>query len=341
MILITGATGLLGSHLAYHLLSQGHKVRLLIRNEARKDRLAKTLSFYNVSLSDFEDQIQYAYGDVTDVYSLEDALGNDTEIVFHCAGLVSFSPLDKKKLLHINQEGTHNMVNASLEANVKKFVYVSSIAALGESTSPMINEHNQHFEYNPVSVYGNSKHYGELEVWRGVEEGLEAVIVNPTVIVGPGEWDQGSPRFFRTVWKGMPFFTTGSTGFVDVRDVCRIMSDLAFSNVKNQQFILNNENLNYKQFFNMVADQLSVRRPRFEAQPWMMYAIAGIMGFLSKITRRPAQINSDTAVSAFTQTLYDNSKIQETLQTKLKGIEEAISFTANCFLQDMKKTSAE
>jgi dihydroflavonol-4-reductase len=341
MILITGATGLLGSHLTYHLLKQGHSVRLLIRNEARKERLAKTLSFYSARLSDFENQIQYVEGDVTDVYSIENAITDEIDIVFHCAGLVSFSPLDKRKLLNVNQEGTENMINASLEGNVKKFIYVSSIAALGESTSQMINENNQHFEYNPASVYGNSKHYGELEVWRGVEEGLDAIIVNPTVIVGPGEWKQGSPRFFRTVWKGMPFFTTGSTGFVDVRDVCRIMADLAFSDVKNQQFILNNENLNYKQFFNMVADQLSVRRPRFEAQPWMMYAIAGIMGFFSKITRRPAQINSDTAVSAFTKTLYDNSKIEETLQTNLKGIEEAISFTANCFLQDMKKTSAE
>lgn len=341
MMFVTGATGLLGSHLTYHLLSRGHNVRLLIRNEARKNRLAKTFSFYNASLSDFKNQIEYVKGDVTDVYSIEKALSEEVDVVFHCAGFVSFSPLDKRKLLSINQVGTENMINACLEANVKKFIYVSSIAALGESTSQMINENNQHFEYNPASVYGNSKHYAELEVWRGVEEGLDAVIVNPTVIVGPGEWKQGSPRFFRTVWKGMPFFTTGSTGFVDVRDVCRIMGDLAFSDVNNQQFILNNENLNYKQFFNMVADQLSVRRPRFEAQPWMMYAIAGMMGFFSKITRRPAQINSDTAVSAFTKALYDNSKIEETLQTNLKGIEEAISFTANCFLQDMKKTSAE
>lgn len=159
MMLITGATGLLGSHLTYYLLLKGHNVRLLIRNEARKNRLAKTFSFYNASLSDFENQIEYVEGDVLDVYSIEKALSEEVEVVFHCAGLVSFSPLDKRKLLNINQVGTENMVNACLESNAKKFIYVSSIAALGESTSQMINENNQHFEYNPASVYGNSKHY--------------------------------------------------------------------------------------------------------------------------------------------------------------------------------------
>lgn len=334
MIFVTGATGLVGSHLTYHLVSQGHQVRLLVRNRHKVTRLSRTFNYYGADINDFENQIQLAEGDITDIFSLENALGNDTEYVLHCAGLVSFSPLDKRNLLNINHEGTENMVNASLEAGVKKFIYVSSIAALGDGTESRVKEDNQEFEFNPVSVYGNSKHLAEFEVWRGVEEGMDAVIVNPTVIIGPGEWDQGSPRLFKSVWKGLPFYSTGSTGFIDVRDVARVMVDLVFSDVKNQQFILNSENLNYRQFFNMVADNLSVRRPRFEAQPWMMYFLAAITGFISKITGRRSQINKNTASSAFSKTLYDNSKIQQTLKTNFEGIEKAIAFTAGCFLKD-------
>ncbi len=334
MILVTGATGLVGSHLTYHLVSKGHKVKLLVRSMDKISRLEKTFNYYEDKLSAYEDQITYCQGDILDIFSLEDALGKDTDYVFHCAGLVSFAKKDKKQLMATNKEGTANMVDACIDAGIKKFIYVSSIAALGDSPSNIINEENQAFEFNPLSVYGNSKHYGELEVWRGTEEGMNAVVVNPTVIIGPGEWSQGSPQLFKTIYKGMPFFTTGTTGFVDVRDVAKVMSELAFGEIVNQQFILNNENLNYRQFFNLVADKLSVRRPRFEAQPWMMQALATITVFISKFTGKSAQINSDTASSAFSKTFYDNAKIQEVLETNFEGIENAIAFTAGCFMRD-------
>ncbi|HKK58084.1 MAG TPA: NAD-dependent epimerase/dehydratase family protein [Salinivirga sp.] len=334
MIFVTGATGLVGSHLTYHLISQGHKVKLLVRKKHRISRLARTFQYYGADLNNYDNQIQLVEGDITDIFSLETALETDVDSVIHCAGLVSFSPLDKGNLLNINHHGTENMVNAALEAGVKKFIYVSSIAALGDGSDNKVKEDNQEFEFNPVSVYGNSKHLAELEVWRGVEEGMDAVIVNPTVIIGPGQWDQGSPRLFKSVWKGLPFFTTGTTGFVDVRDVAKAMSDLLFNDISNQQFILNNENLNYRQFFNMVADNLSVRRPRFAAQPWMMYFLAAITGFFSKLTGHRSQINKNTASSAFSKTFYDNSKIEQTLKTNFEGIEKAINFTAGCFLKD-------
>lgn len=334
MIFVTGATGLVGSHLTYHLVSQGHQVKLLVRKKHRINRLARTFHYYGTELSTYENQIQFVEGDVTDIFSLETALGDDVDSVIHCAGLVSFSPLDKRNLLNINHHGTENMVNAALDAGVNKFIYVSSIAALGDSSENKINENNQEFEFNPVSVYGNSKHLAELEVWRGVEEGMDAVIVNPTIIIGPGQWDQGSPRLFKSVWKGLPFFTTGTAGFVDVRDVAKTIRKLLVNEIRNQQFILNNENLNYGQFFNMVADNLSVRRPRFAAQPWMMYVLAAVTGFFSKITGHRSQINKDTASSAFSKTFYDNTKIEQTLKTNFEGIEKAVTFTAGCFLKD-------
>lgn len=334
MVFITGGTGFVGSHLTYHLVKKGYAVRLLIRSKAKIAALSKVFGYYKDDLANYEHLIEYAIGDITNIYSIEDALMNDTDYVFHCAGLVSFWAHDKNRLNAINHEGTANVVNAALDAKVKKLIYVSSIAALGDSASKVISEANHKLEVKPSSYYGKSKHNGELEVWRGTEEGLKVIIINPTVIIGPGRWKEGSPKLFYSMWKGLPFFTKGSTGFVDVRHVTKIMIELTFNDIENQQFILNNENLNYQQFFNLVADNLGVRRPRYEAHPWMLYALASILGFWGKLAKVNTGINKQIASSALSESHYDSSKIEQTLETQFEGIESAVKFTAGCFLKD-------
>ncbi|MFO7863167.1 MAG: NAD-dependent epimerase/dehydratase family protein [Salinivirgaceae bacterium] len=334
MILITGGTGFVGAHLTYQLVTEGHSVRLLIRNREKISALATVFRFYDRELSDFDHLIEFSDGDVSDIFSIKEALGDDTQLVFHCAGVVSFSADDKQKLLDVNFFGTKNMVDASLATNVEKFVYVSSIAALGDSLDEMVSEQNHKYEVDRNSHYGISKRKGELEVWRGSQEGLTTIIVNPTVIVGPGQWSAGSPQLFKTVYKGMPFYTKGSTGFVDVRNVAQSMIKLAFSEIENEHFLLNNSNLGYQQFFNMVADNLSVRRPKYEALPWMMNFAAALLGFFGRISGTPSAINKHVAKSALTQTVYDNTKIQSVLKTDYESIEDAIAFTASCFKRE-------
>jgi dihydroflavonol-4-reductase len=334
MILITGGTGFVGAHLTYHLVAEGYSVRLLIRNREKIKALADTFRFYDRELMEFDNLIEFCEGDVSDIYSLKEGLGNDTRMVCHCAGLVSFSANDKQKLLDVNHFGTKNMIDASLAANVEKFIYVSSIAALGDSLDEMVSEQNHQYEVERHSYYGISKRKGELEVWRGTQEGLKAIIVNPTVIVGPGQWNTGSPQLFKTVWKGMPFYTKGSTGFVDVRNVAQSMIKLAFSEIENEHFLLNNSNLDYQQFFNLVADNLNVKRPKYEALPWMMNFAAALSGLLGHITGKSSSINRHLAKSAVTQTVYNSTKIRSVLKTDYESIEDAIAFTASCFKQD-------
>lgn len=334
MIFITGGTGFVGSHLTYRLVSQGVAVRLLVRNRSKISQLAKVFNYYNDDIARYNSLIEYADGDVTDVYSIQDGLKHDTDYIFHCAGLVSFWKHDKLRLNEVNHSGTANVVNAAIEAGVKKLVYVSSIAALGDSVEKTISEKNHQYDVKPTNYYGKSKHNGELEVWRASEEGLRVIIVNPTVIVGPGQWRDGSPKLFRSVWKGLPFYTNGSTGFTDVRYVVNCMVDLAFGSIENQQFIINNENLNYRQFFNLVADNLRVRRPRFEAQPWLMYFFASILGFFGKLAKINTGINRQLAQSALSVSNYDSSKLEQTIGKSAEPIENAVAFTATSFLKD-------
>jgi nucleoside-diphosphate-sugar epimerase len=187
------------------------------------------------------------------VYALEDALQNITE-VYHCAGLVSFNPKDEKKLFSINVDGTANVVNAALNAGVKKFVHVSSVAAIGRiRPGELINEKMEWTPETSNSRYGYSKYLGEMEVWRGVAEGLDAVVINPSIILGPGNWNEGSTKIFKSVYDEFPWYTEGVSGFVDVEDVAAAMIALMKSDITAEKFIVSAENISYQHLFNMIA----------------------------------------------------------------------------------------
>ena len=223
MIFVTGGTGLVGAHLLYELTLAGHNVKALKRKTSNLQQVVKTFSYYTQNPDELFARIEWVDGDILDYFAIENLLKGVTEI-YHCAAIVSFDPKERKKMISNNVEGTANLVNAAIENGVKKFCHVSSVAALGlVENGAMITEETNWVPSKKVSGYSESKFFSEAEIWRGMEEGLDAVIVNPSIILGPANWDTGSAKMFKTVWDGMKFFTRGITGFIDVKDVVRAM----------------------------------------------------------------------------------------------------------------------
>ena len=299
MILVTGGAGLLGNAVIDMLLNNGEKVRAIYNN---------TLLTKNTS-SNFET----FKCDILDVVTLEDALKDITE-VYHCAGLVSFDPKDENKLYSINVEGTANVINAALNAKVKKFVHVSSVAALGRiRPGEMIDETMVWSEETSNSEYGHSKYLGEMEVWRGVAEGLDAVVVNPSIILGAGNWDEGSTKIFKSVYNEFPWYTDGTTGFVDVEDVAAAMFQLMKSDITAEKFILSAENISYQDMFTMMAKAFGKKLPSKKVTPFIAALTWRLENIKSKFTRVAPLLTKETANTAMTKVAYDNSKLLKAL----------------------------
>ena len=257
--LITGATGFLGSYIARQLLAEGRytTIRAIRRTEKTSEWTA-----------DIADKIEWRTADLTDIFSLEDAM-QGVQHVYHAAAAISFDSNDHRAMLKTNIEGTANVVNAALACGVTKFTHVSSVAALGRNAASTFFDENNKWQTDPLNTtYGISKFNAEQEVWRGSAEGLNVVIVNPSIIIGAFDWRHGSPALIRTVAKGLRFYTTGSTGFVDVRDVATAISMLMQSDITNERYVLNAANATYQSFFNQVADALHVKRPDIKTTPF-------------------------------------------------------------------------
>jgi dihydroflavonol-4-reductase len=300
-ILITGATGFVGSYLIRALLQQGYKnIRALKRGDSPMDLLQSV-----------ENQISFAVGDILNVPFLESVFEN-MDYVFHCAATVSFDSRDIDLMYEVNAEGTANVVNLCLATNVKKLIHVSSVAAIGrDENNPNYSEKStwQRSKWN--THYAISKYMAEQEVWRGVAEGLTAAIVNPSIILGSQFWHQGTGRMFRQVWDGLKFYTSGVTGFVDVRDVVRFMILLMESSVDNQRFILSSENLAYKNLFEQIATGLQKPAPSIHATAFLR-GLAWRMDWLkSRLKGERALITKETAMTANKISYYDNRKSKQ------------------------------
>ena len=223
MILVTGGTGLLGSHLLLELARSGKNVRALKRKSSNISQVRKVFLYYVQNADELLQNIEWFEGDLLDFGSIEDSLEGVKEI-YHAGAVVSFYPSDHKSMLKVNIEGTANLVNLALEKAISKFCYVSSVSTLGRADNLGLTDEETYWKAsNKNSQYAISKYGAEREVWRGIEEGLNAVIVNPSVILGPGDWKSGSPAFFSRIGKGLKFYTSGINGFVDVRDVSKAM----------------------------------------------------------------------------------------------------------------------
>ena len=329
MILVTGATGLVGSHLVYELVRSGQTVRALKRPGSDITMIRKVFELHQ---EDLFSKIEWVEGDILDIYSLEDAMaGVDT--IYHCAALVSFLPNDRKKLMRINTEGTANVVNAALEKKIATLCHVSSIAALGrpEDQNDVIDESLVWKTSKHNSAYAVSKYGAEREVWRGTAEGLDVVIVNPSIILGVAGPGMGSSRLFNTVWNGLKFYPPGKNGFVDVRDVVRAMILLTDSHIRNERFILNAVNLDYKTLFTLMARELERPAPSISVSPFFSGFAWRLEKIRSAITGIKPLITRETANTAVQQFEYSNLKIRKAIDFEFIPIEETLRHYCHIF----------
>lgn len=301
IVLVTGASGFVGSHLVRYLSAKGHIIRALYRSRKPTDEMLQLPG------------VSWMYADLLDIYDVEDAMQGVTE-VYHCAAIVSFKKEDKEQLLHFNTESTAHVVNEALLQGVRKMVYVSSIAALGRSKEGTpITEEEQWEESKYNSVYADSKHRAELEVWRGQGEGLEAVVVNPGIIIGEGDWDTGSASLVRVVHKEFPYYTSGINAWVDVTDVVNAMYMLMHSDITGERFIVSAGNFSYKDVFTQLAHAMNRKPPHKLAGPFMSSIVWRLSTLKSILTGKPSTITKETASTAQRKAMYDNTKLLKML----------------------------
>lgn len=323
MVLVTGGTGLVGAHLLLHLVENGENVRSIYRNLESIQKTKNLFSLYKKELL-FE-KINWIQADIIDVPSLEIAF-KKVEYVYHCAALISFDPKDEDLLRKTNIEGTANIVNFCIANTVKKLFFVSSIASLGDlkENETIITEET---EWNPEkyhSDYAISKYGAEMEIWRGQQEGLQTVIINPGVILGPGFWNQGSGLLFKRIKNGLSFYTKGTTGFIAVPDVVQTAVKLMKEAHSNERFTLVAENIVYQDLLNSIADSLKAKRPSIHASPFLVNLTYKTDWFLSNILGQKRKLDRATAKASYTDNLYSNAKIKTILQTDFLDIHQYI-----------------
>ncbi len=322
MILVTGGTGLVGSHLLLELCRKGEKVRALHRKSSNIDYTKMIFHQYDENAMDLLNSIEWFEGDILDIISLEDAM-KDVDFVYHVAAMIGFVTKEKDLMKRINVEGTANVVNIAIDNKVKKLCYVSSIASLGRAEfDGLVDEGTEWKESKDNSKYGISKFLAEKEVWRGIEEGLSAVIVNPSIILGLSNPYKGSTQLFSEVWHGLKFYTTGVNGFIDVKDLVMAMILLQESDIENERFVVSAENLNYHQVFNMIADNFGKPRPKIKVNKLMSELAWRFEAVASLFRKRPAVITRETTTTAMTEYRYSSKKLKKALDIKFRNIED-------------------
>jgi nucleoside-diphosphate-sugar epimerase len=320
MILVTGATGFLGAELVVQLLENEAIIKCIKREKAKIPQ----------KLVPYQDKIEWVIADILDYSDLADAFDGVTK-VYHCAALISFEPSLKKKMLQVNAEGTANVVNLCLEHSVEKLVQVSSIAALGHGKNDELIDEKLFWEgFEAHDAYAVSKYRAEMEVWRGINEGLNAVIVNPSVIIGENAGTTGSGAIFETVRNGLKYYTQGGTGFVDVEDVAKTMILLMNSEVSAERFIISNQNFSYQELFSEIAEAFNLPIPKQEAKPWMLSLAWKANALKNFFTGSKGGLTKTTAKSASNFNQFDNSKIKKhLLGFEFKPIKQSITKIAN------------
>jgi dihydroflavonol-4-reductase len=336
MILVTGASGLLGAHLLLSLVKRGYQVRALATNESSKIKAIKIFEAYDPADKALFDKIDWCFGTINDGEFLYEIL-EDVDYVYHCAAIVSFNTREIERMNFINIQGTETLVNMSLARKVKKFCHVSSVAALGKNTDGSEVDEETHFINSPQnSNYGISKYNAEREVWRASEEGLEVVIVNPSVILGPGEWNSGSSNMFSSAYKGLKYYSDGITGFVDVRDVVNIMVQLMEGNIHHERYIICAENLPYSNVFNKMHDCFGVKKPQIKASKFLAALVWRLEKLKSIIIGGNPLITKETVEAAFQKVTFSNEKVKQTLNYKFIPIHESIETICKIFLSQQK-----
>jgi nucleoside-diphosphate-sugar epimerase len=302
-VLVTGGTGFIGAYIIKELVEKGYAVRAI--------RRSNKLPFF-IS-PDILNKVEWVTGDVLDVISLNEAM-QGIDAVIHSAAVVSFDKRERKQMYNTNVDGTANVVNLSLENGIKKLVHISSISALGRTaTGEKVNEEKKWLNSKLNSHYGISKNKAEMEVWRGMGEGLDAVIINPSTVLGFGNWHDSSCAIFKNSYKGFPWYTKGVNGFVAVEDVAKIAMLLMESNITEERFIINHENWEFRKLFDVIADGFRKKHPKWEATPFLSSIAWRVERIKSFLKNAKPLLTKETARIALSKTYWQNDKILKAL----------------------------
>lgn len=323
---------MVGSHLLFELASRGYDIRVLRRAGSYTELIKRMFNWYDADRGEAQfDQVEWVEGDLLDIVSLQDALSG-VDYVYHCAAVVSFMPDDRHMMLKANVEGTANLVNVALTNGVKKFCHCSSVAALGSpDKGSQVDESLVWKTSKNNSWYAISKYGSEREVWRASEEGLPVVIVNPTVVIGPGDPGRSSAQLYQSVKNGMKFYTSGVTGFVDARDVATAMVTLTESDIINKRFILNSEDLSYKELFSLFAYYSGSNPPKYRAGRFLSELAWRLEKARSFMTGQKPLLSKETARNANIKRCFSNEKIKNAIGIEFRPVKEAAENTSLFF----------
>lgn len=328
MVFITGGTGFLGAYIIRNLVEKGIAVRAIRRS-------AKTPFFIPAPI--FE-KVEWVTGDVLDVVTLHQAM-QDADAVIHAAAIVSYHASDRAQMYQTNVDGTANVVNAAIENNIKRFLHISSIAALGRTGKTANVSEDRKWEENKANThYGITKHLAEVEAWRGFAEGLQGVILNPSLILGFGNWNQSSCAVFKSIYNGFPWYSTGVNGFVGVEDVAEASVQFLQSSIHQERFIVSAENRSFQDVFTAIALNLGKEKPHLKATPFLgeiAWRAAALKAFF---TGEKPLLSKESAQNAHAKTYFDNNALLQALpQFSFTPLEQVIKESCIKYLQAVKE----
>ncbi|NQX82090.1 MAG: NAD-dependent epimerase/dehydratase family protein [Flavobacteriaceae bacterium] len=335
MILITGGTGLVGAHLLYRLSSEGCKLRAIRRKSSDVSAVENVFRYYSSNYKDLFSSIEWVEADICDIPSLEEAFEGIKQ-VYHCAAAVSFDTAKAEQIKETNKTGTANIVNLCIDFKIEKLCFVSSIAAVGSGLGDKkIDENSQWDSSEKNSDYAMSKYAAEMEVWRGGQEGVPVVIVNPGVIVGPGFWKSGIGGMFSRVYNDFPFYSVGSTGYIGVKDVVSSMVLLMNSDIINERFILVSENISHKKVLQYIAKSFKAKKVFIKIGNRTGGILWRLNYLMSLITKHPQVITKFSIKGANSVSFYDNNKIKNAVNIELEPINRSIEETCAYYCYDL------
>ena len=339
MNLVTGATGIIGSHVVLELLKRGQSVVASRQTTSDVEKVKNLFSYYSADSEVLFSKIKWVELDILDVFSIEDALEGISN-VYHCAGLVSFNKKDKKRLTQINETGTANIVTACLTKKNVSLCHVSSIGTINNLDHILPLTEGVFWKTSgKESDYAISKYNGERQVWRGIEEGLNAVIVNPGVVLSPGFRNQSSSKLFDSCYRGSRFYTTGSTGYVAATDVATVMVDLISNQLFGNRYILIENNYTFQHIFNLIHKSFGKQEPVFNASKLLLQFARIVDRLISFIRSKDPKITTALINAAFNKQLYSGQQVQETLGYRFKSVDETIRTICKSYL-DLKNQEA-
>ncbi len=333
MILVTGGTGLVGSHLLLELTKSNKRVRAIYRTESKLEKVKKVFSYYTPNTQKLFDKIDWVKADILDIPAMEIAF-EGIDHVYHAAALISFDPNDFDTLQKVNVDGTANIVNLCTAYEIKKLCYVSTIGTIGKSLPNQTATENNEWTDQNVNVYALTKYAAEMEVWRGAHENLKVVIVNPGIILGPGFWETGSGKLFSTASKGYRYCPPGGTGFIAVADVIKTMIGLMESDNNGERYILVSNNLSFQDILTRITKAMNKKPPTKVLQIWQLHTLRYLDLFNHLLTRKERRITKTTIYSLQQPEIYNSDKIKNTLKYEFQNSNKTIKFCVECFNAD-------